>query len=96
VGNLRKEPFSRKVATARAPSSLWCRVVEIGELAVYNQDLDANPSASWERFREEITASDAILFVMPEYNRSIPGSLENAFDVASLPEVSSIAKDHSA
>ncbi len=89
VGSLRKESFSRKVARAliaRAPASLRCSLLELGDLAMYNQDLDANPPMSWERFRQEIAASDSILFVTPEYNRSIPGCLKNALDVASRPE----------
>jgi NAD(P)H-dependent FMN reductase/ketosteroid isomerase-like protein len=53
---------------------------------MYNQDLDANPPISWKRFRREVAASDAILFVTPEYNRSIPGCLKNALDVASRPD----------
>ena len=88
VGSLRKASFSRKVANAliaRAPSSLACRIVEIGDLPLYNQDLDDDPPQSWTRFRSELANSDAMLFVTPEYNRSIPGCLKNAVDVGSRP-----------
>jgi NAD(P)H-dependent FMN reductase/ketosteroid isomerase-like protein len=89
VGSLRAEAFSRKIAKAliaRAPASLQCRIIEIGALPLYNEDLDAaTPPEPWTRFRDEIRASDAILFVTPEYNRSIPGGLKNAVDVASRP-----------
>src|SRR5581483_5803011 len=86
VGSLRKESFSRKVARAliaQAPASLECRVVEIGDLPMYNQDLDESPPEQWTRFRDAIRSSRAVLFVTPEYNRSIPGCLKNAIDVAS-------------
>jgi NAD(P)H-dependent FMN reductase/ketosteroid isomerase-like protein len=89
VGSLRAQSFSRKMARAliaHAPESLACRIVEIGDLPLYNEDLDANPPASWDRFRDEIRKADAILFVTPEYNRSIPGCLKNATDVGSRPE----------
>jgi len=88
VGSLRKESFSRKVARAliaQAPASLECRVVEIGDLPMYNQDLDESPPEQWTRFRDAIRSSRAVLFVTPEYNRSIPGCLKNAIDVASRP-----------
>ena len=76
VGSLRKESFSRKAAQAliaQAPASLACHIVEIGDLPLYNEDLDAKPPESWTRFRAQIGAADAILFVTPEYNRSVPG-----------------------
>ena len=88
VGSLRKESFSRKVATALAavaPSSLKLEIVEIGHLPHYNQDLDANPPADWVAFKTRIAAADGVLFVTPEYNRSVPGVLKNAIDVASRP-----------
>src|ERR1700761_6273702 len=88
IGSLRAGSFSRKTARALialAPTSLSCRIVEIGDLPLYNEDLDHNPPESWERFRDEIRKSDAILFVTPEYNRSIPGCLKNATDVGSRP-----------
>ena len=88
VGSLRKESFSRKVARAliaQAPTSLECRIVEIADLPMYNEDLDERPPAEWVRFREAIRSSRAVLFVTPEYNRSLPGCLKNAVDVASRP-----------
>jgi NAD(P)H-dependent FMN reductase/ketosteroid isomerase-like protein len=88
IGSLRKESFSRKVAKAliaQAPASLECRIVEIADLPMYNEDLDGSPPEQWKRFRDAIRAARAVLFVTPEYNRSIPGCLKNAVDVASRP-----------
>jgi len=89
VGSLRKGSFSRMAARAlieRAPASLACRFAEIGELALYNQDLDeGEPPASWRTFRDQVRGADAVLFVTPEYNRSVPGVLKNAIDVGSRP-----------
>ena len=88
VGSLRKESFNRKVARALAeiaPSPLKLDIVEIGQLQLYNQDTDANPPAEWTAFRERIRRADAVLFVTPEYNRSVPGVLKNAIDVGSRP-----------
>ena len=88
VGSLRKQSINRKLAhalAALAPSSLKLQIVEIGELALYNQDFDADPPAAWVAFRDQIRASDAVLFVTPEYNRSVPGVLKNALDVGSRP-----------
>ena len=87
VGSLRKGSFSRMMAKAMcavAPG-LECEIVEIGQLPLYNQDLDDNPPAEWKAFRERIRAADAVLFVTPEYNRSVPGVLKNAIDVGSRP-----------
>lgn len=89
VGSLRAQSFSRKIAKAlavRAPDSLRCRFIEIGELPLYNEDLDGDtPPAAWSAFRAAIRECDAVLFVTPEYNRSIPGGLKNALDVGSRP-----------
>ncbi|WP_313740106.1 NAD(P)H-dependent oxidoreductase [Pseudomonas sp.] len=88
VGSLRKDSYNRKVARALAelaPSSLSLKIVEIGDLAMYNEDIEAHAPEAWTRFRDEIRASDAVLFVTPEYNRSIPGCLKNAIDVGSRP-----------
>ena len=88
VGSLRKESFNRKMANALAalaPASLKLEIVEIGGLPLYNQDLDDNPPAAWAEFRNRIAKADGVLFVTPEYNRSIPGVLKNALDVASRP-----------
>ena len=88
VGSLRKGALSRKLAHAlieHAPSELQCAIVEIGQLALYNQDLEETPPSAWIEFREAIKAADAVLFVTPEYNRSVPGVLKNAIDVGSRP-----------
>ncbi len=88
VGSLRKESINRKVAHALAslaPDALKLKIVEIGELTPYNQDCDASPPAAWTAFRDEIGSADAVLFVTPEYNRSVPGVLKNALDIASRP-----------
>jgi chromate reductase, NAD(P)H dehydrogenase (quinone) len=94
VGSLRKASFSGMLANALislAPSSLKLDVVEIGQLPFYNQDLDTDaPPAPWTAFRERIKAADAVLFVTPEYNRSVPAVLKNALDVGSRPYGSSV------
>lgn len=89
VGSLRKASVNRKAAEALArlaPEHLDLEFVEIGDLPLYDEDLDAaGAPAPWTRFREEIGAADAVLFVTPEYNRSVPGALKNAIDVGSRP-----------
>ena len=95
VGSLRKESFSRKIAKALmllAPPSLSLEEIEIGELPVYNQDLDDEniPPAAWGAFRERMKNFDAVIFVTPEYNRSVPAVLKNALDVGSRPYGQSI------
>ena len=89
VGSLRKESVNRKAALALArlaPEHLELRILEIGDLPLYNEDVEAaGAPESWLRFRNELRASDAVLFVTPEYNRSIPGGLKNAIDVGSRP-----------
>ncbi len=88
VGSLRKDSVNRKLAhslAALVPDSLKLQIVEIGALPLYNQDLDESPPAPWIAFRERILAADAVLFVTPEYNRSVPGALKNALDVGSRP-----------
>ncbi|HEY3426858.1 MAG TPA: NADPH-dependent FMN reductase [Negativicutes bacterium] len=95
VGSLRKESFSRKIAKALktlAPTSFEMEEVEIGELSIYNQDFDdeGNPPAAWTAFREQMKTFDAILFVTPEYNRSVPAVIKNAIDVGSRPYGQSI------
>jgi chromate reductase len=88
IGSLRKDSVSRKVAkafAALAPKALTFTFVEIGDLPHYDQDVDATPPAAWTRFRDEIKAADALLFVTPEFNRSVPGVLKNAIDVGSRP-----------
>ena len=89
VGSLRKGSLNRKLAealTGVAPDSLSFDFVEIDDLPLYNPDLDdGDVPAAWKRFRNEIKAVDAILFVTPEYNRTIPASIKNALDVGSRP-----------
>lgn len=88
VGSLRKDSFNRKLATgiARlAPSDFTFKQLEIGDLPLYNQDDDGNQADSVKRLKAEITASQGLLFVTPEYNRSFPGVLKNAIDHASRP-----------
>ena len=60
-------------------------MIEIGDLPLYNQDLDVDPPEQWTRFRREVAAADGVLFCSPEYNRGIPGVLKNAIDVGSRP-----------
>ena len=88
VGSLRKESFNRKAAKALialAPPPLKLEIVEIGELPLFNQDWEADPPPSVGDFKARIAACDAVLFVTPEYNRSVPGVLKNAIDVGSRP-----------
>ena len=88
VGSLRKDSINRKVAHALAelaPADLKLSIIEIGQLPIYNQDGDENPPAEWTAFRERIGAADAVLFVTPEHNRSVPAALKNALDVGSGP-----------
>src|SRR5262245_12912639 len=88
AGSLRKESFSLKVAKALAklaPSSLKLDVITPQGISFFNQDLEANPPPDWLSFREKLQQSNGILFVTPEYNRSIPGVLKNAIDVGSPP-----------
>ena len=88
VGSLRKESFSLKVANALAklaPASLKLDVTTLGGISFFNQDLEAAPPADWLAFREKLQKSNGVLFVTPEYNRSIPGVLKNAIDVGSRP-----------
>ncbi|MBO4222630.1 NADPH-dependent FMN reductase [Bradyrhizobium neotropicale] len=88
AGSLRKESFSLKIARALAklaPSSLKLDVITPAGISFFNQDLEANPPADWLAFREKLQQSNGILFVTPEYNRSIPGVLKNAIDVGSRP-----------
>jgi chromate reductase, NAD(P)H dehydrogenase (quinone) len=89
VGSLRKASYNRMLANALislAPSSLKLGIVDIGQLPLYNEDLDTDPPpAQWIAFRQLIKAADAVLFVTPEYNRSVPAALKNALDVGSRP-----------
>ena len=88
AGSLRKESFSLKIANALAklaPASLKLDVTTLQEISFFNQDLEAAPPADWLAFREKLQKSNGVLFVTPEYNRSIPGGLKNAIDWASRP-----------
>jgi len=88
VGSLRKESLNRKMAKALiglAPASLHLEILEIGGLPLYNQDLDQDPPPAWTEFRRQLKTYDAVLFVTPEYNRSVPAALKNAIDVGSRP-----------
>jgi chromate reductase, NAD(P)H dehydrogenase (quinone) len=94
VGSLRKASYNRKMAltlTKLAPENLKLAIVEIGDLPLYNEDVEAaGAPAAWTRFRGEVKGADALLFVTPEYNRSVPGCLKNAIDVGSRPYGSSV------
>ncbi|GLX12481.1 MULTISPECIES: NADPH-dependent FMN reductase [Pseudomonadaceae] len=89
VGSLRKASINRKLALALAdlaPQQLKLNIVEIGELPLYNEDIDVDPApAAYTTFRNALKAADAVLFVTPEYNRTIPAPMKNAVDVASRP-----------
>jgi chromate reductase, NAD(P)H dehydrogenase (quinone) len=88
VGSLRKDSINRKVANALlelTPPALTLGILEIGQLPLYNEDLDKDPPTAWTSFRESVKAADAVLFVTPEYNRSVPAPLKNALDVGSRP-----------
>ncbi|PXX64859.1 NAD(P)H-dependent FMN reductase [Pseudomonas sp. LAMO17WK12:I10] len=88
VGSLRKASINRKVALALAelaPANLRLNIVEIGDLPLYNEDIDVDPPAAYRTFREQVRAVDAVLFVTPEYNRSVPAPMKNAIDVGSRP-----------
>src|ERR1700743_1884369 len=88
VGSLRKESFSLKIANALAklaPDTIKLNVVTLHDISFFNQDLEANPPADWLAFRDKIQKSQGVIFVTPEYNRAIPGVLQNAIDVASRP-----------
>ena len=88
VGSLRRDSFNRKLATAivkLAPADFSFTQPRINDLPLYNQDDDANQSEPVKRLKAEIKAAQGLLFVTPEYNRSIPGVLKNAIDHASRP-----------
>jgi chromate reductase len=88
VGSLRKESFTLKIANALAklaPAALKLDVVTLNDISFFNQDLEAAPPADWLAFREKLQKSNGVLFITPEYNRSIPGVLKNAIDVGSRP-----------
>jgi chromate reductase, NAD(P)H dehydrogenase (quinone) len=94
VGSLRKASLNRMLANALislAPPSMKLDIVEIGQLPLYNEDMEtAAPPAPWTAFRQRVKAADGVLFVTPEYNRSVPAALKNALDVGSRPYGSSV------
>ena len=94
VGSLRKESLNRKAAKAiieLAPKSLEMEIIEIGALPFYNEDEDGDhPPVAWTAFRQKMSGFDGVLFVTPEYNRSVPAVLKNAIDVGSRPYGKSI------
>jgi len=89
VGSLRKASYNRKMALALAqlaPEALKLSIVEIRDLPLYDEDLEnAGAPPAWVAFRSAVRAADAVLFVTPEYNRSVPGGLKNAIDVGLRP-----------
>lgn len=88
VGSLRKDSLNRKLANALialAPVELKLEIVEIGDLPLYNQDFEVDPPHAVRKFKGRIEVADAVLFVTPEYNRSVPGVLKNAIDIGSRP-----------
>jgi chromate reductase len=88
VGSLRPDGFTDRLADALitvAPEHLALHKLDISDLPLYRADREVDPPSPWLRFRGDIKAADAVLFVTPEYNRSVPGGLKNAIDVASRP-----------
>ena len=93
VGSLRKESYNLRIAcilAELAPPHLSLEFVEIGGLPLYNEDLEKDPPAAWRAFRDAVRPAEALLFVTPEYNRSMPGALKNALDVGSRPSGQSV------
>lgn len=88
VGSLRKESINRRLALALeklAGDRAKFEYIQIGDVPLYNQDHDTQFPAQGTRMKNQVRAADAVLFVTPEYNRSIPGVLKNAIDTASRP-----------
>jgi chromate reductase, NAD(P)H dehydrogenase (quinone) len=89
VGSLREGSINKKIARSICGlrgDNLDCSMVQIGDLPLYNQDIDTDsPPEQWTRFREQVAAADGILFCTPEYNRGVPGVLKNAIDIGSRP-----------
>lgn len=88
VGSLRKDSLNRRLVTALArlaPAHFLFQQLEIGDLPLYNQDDDAHQAAAVQRLKSAVSAAQGVLFVTPEYNRSVPGVLKNAIDHASRP-----------
>jgi len=88
VGSLRRDSFNRKLAHAlakMAPQDFELELAQIDDLPLYNQDDDANQAPAVKRLKEQVSKAAGVIFVTPEYNRSIPGVLKNAIDHASRP-----------
>ena len=88
VGSLREGSINRKIARSMCAirdDDLTCSMIEIGDLPLFNQDLEKTPPDEWVRFKDQVAAADGILFCTPEYNRGMPGVLKNAIDVGSRP-----------
>ena len=89
IGSLRKESYNRRIANyliSIAPINYSFSIIEIGDLPLYNEDYDqGNPPSSYTKIRDEVARLDAVLFITPEYNRSVPAVLKNAIDVVSKP-----------
>ncbi|WP_410171276.1 NADPH-dependent FMN reductase [Brachymonas denitrificans] len=93
VGSLRRESFNLRLAHALeklAPEDFIFQYLDIGQLPLYNQDDDGQQAESVLQFKQAVSASQGLLFVTPEYNRSIPGVLKNALDHASRPYGTSV------
>jgi len=93
IGSLRKDSFNRKLADGLvklAPTDFSFSPVQIGDLPLYSQDDDEHPMTAVVRMKGEIKAANGLLFVSPEYNRSIPGVLKNALDHGSRPAGQSV------
>jgi chromate reductase, NAD(P)H dehydrogenase (quinone) len=93
VGSLRTGAYSRMTARALmgvAPGTLKLEILEIGDLPLYNPDREAVPPPAWIEFRNRLKQFDGVLFVTPEYNRSVPGVLKNAIDVGSRPKENNV------
>lgn len=88
VGSLRRESYNKKIAKALislAPETLALEMVDISRLQFFNEDLENTPPKEWTELREEVLGLDGLLFITPEYNRSVPAVLKNAIDVGSRP-----------
>lgn len=88
VGSLRKASYNKMMANQMikmAPENLEMEIVEIGNLPLFNQDLEDNFPEAWTTFKQKISEADGYLFVTPEYNRSMSAAIKNALDVASRP-----------
>lgn len=88
AGSLRKDSYTRRLARGMmelAPAPMRMQLAEIGHIAFYNADLEQDPPPAWRALREQVQASDGVLWLTPEYNRSVPAVLKNALDVLSRP-----------